>query len=66
MPRLNTFPDRTALETPMRYLLTFAVLFVLAPAFAADAPAAAAKPYPLKTCIISAASATGYSCARAR
>ena len=38
----------------MRYLLTLAALTFLAPAFAADAPAAAAaKPYPLKICIIS-------------
>lgn len=35
----------------MRRLLTLAALSFLAPAFAADAPPA--KPYPLKTCIIS-------------
>ena len=44
----------------MRYLLALAVLFVLAPAFAADAPAAAAKPYPLKTCIISSEPLDGH------
>ena len=37
----------------MRYLLTLASLAFLAPAFAADAPPAAVKPYPLKICIIS-------------
>jgi hypothetical protein len=37
----------------MRSLLTVAVLSFLAPAFAADTPAGNAKPYPLKTCIIS-------------
>ena len=36
----------------MRYLLTLAALSFLAPAVAADAPPAA-KPYPLKICIIS-------------
>lgn len=37
----------------MRYLLILAVLSFLAPTFAADAPAAGAKPYPLKICIVS-------------
>ncbi len=37
----------------MRYLLSLAALTFLAPAFTADPPAAAAKPYPLKICIIS-------------
>ena len=36
----------------MRYLLILAALTFFAPAFAADT-AAAAKPYPLKICIIS-------------
>lgn len=37
----------------MRYLLSLAALSFLAPAYAADAPQAGAKPYPLKICIIS-------------
>ncbi len=37
----------------MRYLLSLAAFALLAPAFAADAPPAGVKPYPLKTCIIS-------------
>jgi hypothetical protein len=38
----------------MRYLLTLATASLLAPVFAADAPASAnAKPYPLTTCIVS-------------
>jgi hypothetical protein len=37
----------------MRHLLTLAAAALFAPAFAADAPAAGAKPYPLKTCIVS-------------
>lgn len=37
----------------MRYLLSLAALSLLTPVFAADAPTAVAKPYPLKTCIIS-------------
>lgn len=50
---VNTFPLRTNLEFSMRYLLSLAALSLLAPAFAADAPTIAAKPYPLKICIIS-------------
>mgnify|MGYP000057407383 CR=1 FL=1 len=37
----------------MRHLLALFAFAFLAPAFAADAPAAQAKPYPLKICIIS-------------
>lgn len=38
----------------MRHLLILAAAALFVPAFAADAPAAgSAKPYPLKTCIVS-------------
>jgi len=52
----GTFPRITALESVMRYLLSFAVFAAfafLAPAFAADALPAGVKPYPLTICIIS-------------
>ena len=44
----------------MRHLLILAALSLLAPVFAADAPAGAAKPYPLKTCIISGDALDGH------
>lgn len=44
----------------MRHLLTLAALSCLVPAFAADAPAGTAKPYPLKTCIISGDALDGH------
>jgi YHS domain-containing protein len=37
----------------MRRLLTLAMLSLFAPAFAAEEPAGAAKPYTLKNCIVS-------------
>lgn len=45
----------------MRHLLTLAALALLTPAVAADAPKpGAAKPYPLKTCLISGDALDGH------